>query len=141
MGGIIASLLATEFKPQKLGLVVSPYQAGSEDDLAGKYKEWHETGWREVVSSKYGQLRVPFSFIEDARKYNALNYIQSVHAPVLFVVGEKDGNVPMSTTRRLYKSANVPKFWHEIGGMEHKYQYQPSKLKEVNELILGFVDA
>jgi len=38
MGGIIACYLAKEFKPKKLGLIVTPYQAGSEDDLEGKYK-------------------------------------------------------------------------------------------------------
>src|SRR5689334_17126433 len=42
MGGIIATFLATEFNTKILGLIVSPYQAGTEDDLAGKYKEWKE---------------------------------------------------------------------------------------------------
>lgn len=138
-GGIIATLLATEFKPQKLGLLVCPYQAGSADDLAGKYKDWQATGLRAVTSSKHGELQVPFSYIEDAMTYNALDYIQDLHCPVLFVVGEKDGKVPVSATRRLYDKANEPKQWHQIEGMEHKYQYQPDMLERVNRIIVDFI--
>jgi len=39
MGGIIATQLAAEFPPSKFGLIVSPYAAGKEDDLAGKLNE------------------------------------------------------------------------------------------------------
>jgi esterase/lipase len=139
MGGIVAALLATEFKPQKLGLIVSPYQAGSADDLAGKYKDWQESGWREVISSRFGKLDVPFSFIIDAQKYNALEYMPDVHCPVLFVVGEKDDKVPMAVTRKLFEKTHEPKVWHQISGMEHKYQYQPEILNEVNRIIVEFV--
>lgn len=139
MGGIIATLLASELKPQKLGLITSPYQAGSEDDLAGKYKEWKDTGYREVTSSKFGKLNIPFSFIEDAKKYNALDYIQNVHCPVLFLVGENDEKVPMAVTKRIFDKANEPKIWHQIPNMEHKYQYQPEILKDVNRIILDFL--
>lgn len=139
MGGIIAALLATEFSPKKLGLIVSPYQAGSEDDLAGKYKEWKEAGYRKVTSSKFGELRIPFSFIEDAQKYNALDYIQNVNCPTLFVVGEKDDKVPLPVTKKIFDRAKEPKSWHQIPNMEHKYQYQPEILKEVNQIIIGFV--
>jgi len=139
MGGIIAARLATDFNPKKLGLIVCPYQAGSGDDLAGKYKEWQATGWRLAKSSKYGELHVPFSFIEDAQKYNALDCIQDVHCPVLFVVGEKDGNVSNAATRKLYAKANQPKEWQLIEGAEHSYQYQPEKLRQVNEILIDFI--
>lgn len=139
MGGIIATLLASELKPQKLGLITSPYQAGSEDDLAGKYKEWKDTGYRELTSSKFGKLNIPFSFIEDAKKYNALDYIQNVHCPVLFLVGENDEKVPMAVTKRIFDKANEPKIWYQIPNMEHKYQYQPEILKDVNRIILDFL--
>lgn len=141
MGGIIAALLATEFKPQKLGLIASPYQAGSEDDLAGKYKEWKELGRREVTSSRFGKLEIPFSFIEDAQKYNALDYMKRIQCPVLFVVGEEDDKVPMATTRKLFEKAHEPKSWHQIPGMEHKYQYQPEMLNQVNRIIVSSITA
>lgn len=141
MGGIIATLLAKEYKAEKLALMVTPYQAGSDDDLAGKYKKWKEDGYRDITSSKYGDQRVPFSFIKDAQKYNALDYIQDVHCPVLFVVGEKDDKVPSPVTKKIFNKANEPKFWHRIAGMEHKYQYQqPEMLAKVNRIIVDFVD-
>jgi esterase/lipase len=140
MGGILAIYLAKEVSPVKLVLTVTPYQAGTEDDLAGKYKDWKETGIREFTSSKYGILKIPFSFIEDARKYNALEIIADIDCPVLFVTGENDKNVPWATTRKLYEAAtNKNNEWHLLTGMEHKFQYQPERLKDVNDLILKFV--
>ncbi len=139
MGGIIATQLATEFNIKKLGLIVSPYQAGSEDDLSGKYKQWKETGYREVRSSKFGDLEIPFSFIEDARKYNALNLIKNVTAEILFVAGNKDNKVPWTVSKKLFSAANEPKTWHLIPGMEHKYQYQPEILKKVDNIIIEFI--
>lgn len=140
MGGVIATKLASEFNPHKLGLITSPYQAGSEDDLEGKYKEWKETGTRKVNSSKYGELDIPFSFIEDARRYNALDLISNIKCPLLFVVGEKDTKVPPRVSRKIFDKANKPKEWYEISGMEHKYKNQPEKLNEVNEVIIKFIE-
>jgi len=139
MGGVIACYLAEKFKPKKLGLIVSPYQAGSEDDLAEKYKSWKDLGSLDFPSSRFGDLQVPFSFIEDARKYNALDYIANVSCPVLFIIGEKDEKVPNSVTKKLYDKANESKEWHLMKGMGHKYKYQPEMLERVNSLIVGFV--
>lgn len=139
MGGVIACHLARVFKPYKLGLIVTPYQAGSEDDLQGKYRSWKELGYRDLTSSRFGNLRIPFSFIQDARKYNALETISEINCPILFIVGEKDDKVPNSVTRKLFDKANEPKQWVKVDGMEHKYQYQPDMLKEVNQFIIDFI--
>lgn len=138
MGGIIATILAAEFSPIKLSLTVTPYQAGTDDDLAGKYKEWKETGTRAFTSSKYGTLQIPFSFIEDARKYNALQVIEMVSCPILFIAGTEDKNVPWTTTRQLYDKAITAKEWKLIDGMEHRFQYQPEILEVVNQLLINF---
>ena len=53
MGGVIATVLANKYNPIKLGLIVSPYQAGSEDDLAGKYNDWKQTRKLELTSSRF----------------------------------------------------------------------------------------
>lgn len=139
MGGIIATLLAARLKPAKLGLIVTPYQAGTEDDLSGKYSEWKETGSRELTSSKFGKLNIPFSFIEDAQKYNALDYISDVTCPKLFIAGESDTKVPMNVSKKLFEKAIEPKEWHQIPGMEHKYQYQSEIIGKVNEIIINFI--
>lgn len=140
MGGIIATFLAAEFNPKKLGLIVSPYQAGTDDDLAGKYKEWKDLGYRVLTTKKFGDLKIPFSFIEDARKYNALNVIPEVSCPKLFVVGEKDDKVSLNASKKLFEKATEVKEWHRIPGMEHIYQYQPVILKRVNEIITNFIE-
>lgn len=141
MGGIIATILAVEFKPKKLGLIVSPYQAGTDDDLEGKYKEWKELGYRILTTKKFGELRIPFSFIEDARKYNALDSISQITCPKLFIVAENDDKVSREASTKLYEKACEIKKWKLIPGMEHKYQYQPEKLKKVNEILVDFIDA
>ncbi|MCC7304140.1 alpha/beta fold hydrolase [bacterium] len=139
MGGILAILLAKEFSPLKLSLTVTPYQAGTDDDLAGKYKDWKESGFREFTSSRYGTLKIPFSFIEDARQYNALDHIADIKCPILFIAGEKDTNVPWTTVKKLHDKATEPKEWHVIEGAEHRFQHQEEKLKEVNEIIVDFI--
>lgn len=140
MGGIIATKLATLFPTKKLCLIVSPYQAGSEDDLAGKYKDWKKSGYRIINSSKYGELKIPFSFIEDAQKYNALELIPKLNCPKLFIVAEKDSKVSNTASKKLYKAAKEPKEWIQIADMEHKYQYQSQEmLDKVNKKILDFI--
>lgn len=141
MGGIIATVLAKECLPQKLGFIVSPYQAGSEDDLAGKYRQWEQDGIRKVTSSKLGTIEVPFSFIKDAQKYNALNIISEIGCPKLFIAGEKDTRVPPKTARKLFDAADEPKEWHQIPDMEHKYKNQPGMIEKVNEIIVGFINS
>lgn len=140
MGGIIATYLANEFKPKKLGLIVSPYQAGTDDDLEGKYKEWKEAGYRILTTKKNGDLNIPFSFIEDARKYNALDIISQVTCPKLFIVAEKDDKVSREASTKLYEKACEMKEWCLIPGMEHKYQYQSEMLKKVNKILVEFVE-
>ena len=141
MGGIIATYLAGEFKFKKLGLIVSPYQAGTKDDLEEKYYDWKQTGFRKVTSSVYGELQIPFSFIEDARKYNALDEIPKVTCQILFVAGENDKNVPYKVSQKLYNQAKTTKEWHLITGMEHRYQYQSlNMIDTVNKLIIKFIE-
>lgn len=141
MGGIIATMLAAEFNPRKLGLTVSPYQAATQDDLEGKYKEWKETGFRTLSSSKYGELTIPFSFIEDARRYNALEYIDRVKCPVLFVVAENDEKISITASQKFFERANEPKTWQVIKEAAHRYQYQPEMLLRANQIIIDFVQS
>jgi len=137
MGGIIASFVAKEFQPKKLGLFVSPYQAGTDDDLEEKYNQWQEDGFRKFTSSKYGELKIPFSFILDAKKYNALDVINMVNCPILFIAGKKDDKVSNNATEKFFKKANYPKKFILIDEMEHRYQYQPKMLEKVNGMIGG----
>jgi len=140
MGGIIATYLARKYSPQKLVLAVSPDQAGTEDDLANKYKNWMESGYRELKSSIHGLLSIPFSFIEDAKKYNALNYIPKVNCPILFIVGEKDEKIKLSVSTTLFEAANEPKYWDLVPNMQHRYQYQEGMLPIVNKKIIDFIE-
>jgi esterase/lipase len=137
--GIIACHLGIEYKPKKLGLIVTPYQGSSTEDLEGKFQAWKEAGFGDIISSRFGELRIPFSFIQDSQKYNALEVINQLNCPILFVVGHKDTKVPNSVTGKLYDKVNEPKQWDQIGGMEHKYQPQLEMLGKVNELILSLV--
>ena len=140
MGSVIAIILATEFDVRKLILLVPPYQFGTDDDIAGKYSEWKNTGFREYPSSKYGKLTIPFSFVEDAQKYNSLDYIDRISAQLCIIAAEKDDKVGPKPAKLLFDKAKTTKEWHLIKGAEHKYQYQPDKLAEVNKIIIDFVE-
>jgi esterase/lipase len=140
MGGILASVIASEFKPKKIGFIVSPFQAGTDDDLEGRYKEWKVDGYRIVNSSVHGDLKIPFSFINDARKYNALDYIGKIICPKLFLVAEADEKVTRKASDQLYAVAKEPKEWHLIPKAKHRYQYQEGKIEIANKIIIDFIE-
>lgn len=140
MGGIIASFLAKEFKPMKLGLVVTPYQAGSKEHLDGKYKQWRIDGYRKLTSSKYGDLTIPYTFIEDALQYNALEVIAQIDCPKLFIAAGADEKVSMQSTKKFFEKAGEQKELKIIENMQHKYQYQDGMLEKVNRELVEFIE-
>lgn len=140
MGSIIASYAAAKFNVSKLVLVVSPYQFGTGDDVSEFVHEWKAKGVWQFQSSSYGRVELPYSFIDDAHRFNALEVISRVMCPKLFIVGEADQRVPLSLTKKLYELATEPKTWKMISKMKHDYKRQNGMTKLVNDYILEFPD-
>jgi fermentation-respiration switch protein FrsA (DUF1100 family) len=79
-------------------------------------------------------LRSPFSSLADVGRthypflpvrlllrdrFASIERIRDVGAPVLILAGERDGIVPIESSRALYDAAAEPKRWVEIAGADH----------------------
>lgn len=132
LGGVVATIAASEFKLAGLILLVTPSRFLSGDDMEARLSIWKEQGYVEFVSKSSGTVsRIPYSFAEDALKHDATNYIGKVTAPVSYIVSTADKSVPNESTRKLYESTTTPKEWIVFDGMDHTYRTQPEFLEKV----------
>jgi len=137
LGGVIATIIASQFNITGLVLVVTPYGFMRNDDMEERQAKWKALGYVEYTSKSTGVVtRVPYSFAEDALTYNGLDYIDKVTAKISFIVSPDDKSVPISATKQLFDATNSPKEWVEFAGMEHTYRYQAEYLEKVVDKVV-----
>lgn len=141
MGGILASVLTknNHVSVKALSLISSPVMMGSDDDLTGKYKNWGKDGYLERSNSKYGKFNVPFSFIKDAKKWNALDYIKDLNLPIQVIWCSNDINVPNQVTKQLYDNAVEPKEFKVLKGADHFLNRDPETIKMMVDVVVKFI--
>lgn len=139
MGAMLVVLFAAKHPEIKASVSVSPpYNLGTHYRLKGIFwKGWKEKGYLEKIDNGK-TVRIPWEFLEDAKRYNALQDVSKIKSPILFILGTKDINVLPEETRKLYEKANNPKEFLVVDGMDHYYKNFPDKLATVNEKILRF---
>lgn len=71
-------------------------------------------------------------------RFNNLAKIDKVHVPVLFIHGTKDHTVPFWHGRKLYDTANSPKYFYWVEGAGHNNLYNIAGQKYWN-IIEDFV--
>jgi len=92
-------------------------------------EDWESRGYTEILNSRTGQVmrvdRVVYDdALENAERVIALNRVNELHIPVLFVHAKDDEAVPPSETEKLYKNCPsnekrlklVPDTGHTFGG-------------------------
>lgn len=140
LGGVVATMASLgRENVVKLACIVSPYQFANGDDMEPKLDEWRIQGSFTFTSSKYGQLDVPYNFVEDACRFDARDVISEVKCPKLFLAGSLDVRVPPNLTLELSDKATQPKTFKIIDGMRHDYKNQPEFTKLVNDNLLDFM--
>lgn len=85
------------------------------------------------------EFKVPYSFVEDTIRYEAMNSLAQLHIPVLFIAGEQDAIVPSSKVQEGYRTANDPKKFIAIHGVGHDYRKNPEEIELVNKEVLQFL--
>jgi fermentation-respiration switch protein FrsA (DUF1100 family) len=70
-------------------------------------------------------------------RYNSVDKISGIKAPLLIIHGDKDGTVPTKLGRRLFEAASGPKQAHWIAGAGHNNLYEFG----VETLVREFIDA
>jgi len=138
-GGQVSLLYAA--RDQRISQVVA-IMPSSRHSTARKLKEgWKETGFRlskrDVPgSSELREFRVPYSHAEDRDQYDVVADVQKITAPIVFITGELDDTVPPEYVREIYDSANKPKRYILLPGVDHDYRHDPQKIKKVNDSVL-----
>jgi len=104
-------------------------------------QQWRETGWFEQYCGEpiNRLIRLPYSMAEDADRFNALDYMLSITAPICIMYGTLDQAVTPENTISLYKAAqNCPKELIELADTDHDFRWHPDKMKIVVDHVTKF---
>jgi uncharacterized protein len=141
MGGLLSIVFASLNQGIKACVAISsPTILTDVDWLKGAVERWQELGWfYKKLSRDNSNVRIPFSFVIDANKFDALIYIKKLNCPFLAVLGLADDVVTPEDSREIFKIANEPKELVEIAGAGHDYKKDPKLIELANEKILAFL--
>lgn len=140
MGGMLSIIFASQQPKIALCIAISsPTTMVAADWIKAAMEEWERVGWLyEEISRDGSQIKIPFSFIMDANKYDALDFIKKLRCPLLIILGLIDDVVSPNDTREIFKKAKAKKELIEIEGMGHDYKKVSKLIKTVNKKILKF---
>ena len=141
MGGLLSIVFASKQPEVKACIAISsPTILVAANWIKAAVKEWERVGWLYRETTRDGRhIKIPFSFIVDANKFNALDFVSRVHCPIAIVLGLSDDVVSPNDTRNIFQIANEPKELIEIEGVGHDYKKYPDLIEKVNEKVLGFL--
>lgn len=74
-----------------------------------------------VISRNRAEVKVKYSFYEDAKRYDAKEEVTHLRTPLLIVHGDRDGHVPLEHSKEMYAAAREPKKFIIIKGADHPF--------------------
>ncbi|MBI4087294.1 MAG: alpha/beta hydrolase [Candidatus Liptonbacteria bacterium] len=112
---------------------------------AERMEKWKKDGFRTSTRDIPGKkerrgFHVPYSDVEDSRKYDLLGDVKKIKAPMVLVTGELDTTVPPEDVKRIFDKANEPKKMIVMEGIGHNYRNNPDDIKKVDEEVLRGLD-
>lgn len=142
MGAMLAIIWGSKHPEVKAICSVSPpIQMGTTDWLGQFLESWKKTGWfTKISTSGHGVSRVPWAFMEDAGRYNTLDYVANIRSPLLIMLGLAEDTVPPEHTREIFRNAHEPKELVEVEGMIHDYKKFPKYIHFVNSKVIPFFE-
>ncbi len=138
MGGTLAVIYASTHAVIPSVCAVSAPTQMARKDRESRIEAWEKTGWFEKQSSKFGILRIPYAFIEDAKKFDATPAARLLKAKFLMIVGDADTNVSPQNSKELYDAVAGPKELSVVKGMDHFPKRHPESLTILNQTALKF---
>jgi uncharacterized protein len=142
MGGLLSIVFASQNPKIKACIAVSsPSIMITANWIKGAIDEWQRLGWfYKKISRDNSNVKIPFSFITDSNRFNAIKFAQKLHCPFLTVLGLSDSVVNPGDSRKIFLTANEPKELAEIAGVGHDYKKDSQLIRKVNEKILVFLN-
>ena len=139
-GGLLSIIVgATNQEVKALVLkssVTSPYsfwfgRLGNE-----KVAQWKKDGILHYDDSGE-KFDLKYSFWEDLLNYRHMNFLGTIHCPVLIVYGSGDSVVPINQSIDFAKKTNSE--LRRINGADHSYTTNPKQYNKMKKFILDFI--
>lgn len=150
LGGLIAARAAAR-NPHTTAFVaiMSPASLVREENgelraVGRTFEQWRQEGTRpsdrdlpeDPAKTKHFEL--PFSFAEDAQKYNSLEGLKNLTKPKLFIAGKADAKITPAMVKATFDAAAEPKQYVEIES-DHDYRRSSELIEEVNQILGEFL--
>ncbi len=118
---------------ESLGTAVA-IEIGQNKKYAGMVLEAPFTSMIDMGKKYYSFFPVSF-LLKD--KYESVKKIQNIYFPVLVMHGKKDKIVPFKMGKKIYNSANLPKYHYFSEYDDHMMDFNESLIKELKLFIEG----
>jgi len=104
------------------------------------YNRYKKESFRDLPENpnKYKTFRLPYSFVEDSKKYNMLQGLKNCNKPKLFVFGKYDDLIKPEYVKEAYDISARPKDLAEFDS-DHDYRKDSKLIEKMNEVIKAFV--
>lgn len=119
-----------------LGIMPSHYPIKPE-----KMEKWKNIGMKtsylDVPGSHCSRtFDVPFSYVTDRDKYDTIEAVRRIKAPILLIAGSNDKIATAEEVYELYSHAGNIKNFIELQNMDHNYRLNDEDIRRINETIL-----
>lgn len=141
LGGLLSIVFVSSHPEMKACIPISaPTSLFSANWTRAALERWREVGWFYKEFSKNGsKIKIPYAFFRDSKKYNALDFAEKLHCPLMVVVGSSDKVVKPSDTKQIFDNANQPKELVEVEKAGHDYKRHLELVNVINAKILDFL--
>lgn len=126
LGGLTSIVAASrDDRPAALVPVASAADATG-GNLFGEneVERWRDAGHIHFQTYRRGEVKIGYGFYEDLQRYDALELLPGIHAPIRFIHGTEDTIVPVENSKRMYDAANEPRDLHLVEGADHLFKQQ-----------------
>jgi pimeloyl-ACP methyl ester carboxylesterase len=98
---------------------------------------WRKNGFTAFEGAEGQNLRLKFSFFEDAERYDGYSYARKINVPAFIVHGDRDETVPLEQSKKA--ASLIPDCRLEvIKGADHIYS-NPAHFECILDLIANFL--
>lgn len=147
MGGVIASIVASEYKEiKKVVLAAAAFQYLNSGSAKTNVKELASLIKRNVIDYSAEEifsrfLKMPLNSLKEFMSIVKENQdvIKSVDAPILILHGKNDKLVPLTSSRYIYNNVkSKSKIYYKIKGVNHDI-FNSKRKEEICEIIIKFL--
>jgi dipeptidyl aminopeptidase/acylaminoacyl peptidase len=134
LGGLISLQQTAKDNRIKVLVGLSPVSffpwKGKEEFSEEGVKKWKEQGYTYTHSTRFGDMKLNYSFYEDSLKYDKYSTYKNIKIPVLIIHGTADESVPIEHSRELITHLEKSQLI-ELEGADHGY----SKKEDLNKVL------